>query len=113
MAQVHVERSTEIVKIGGKEYYMHHVKQGETLYGISQVYFVTVEEIEALNPEVKRGLRAGDVIGVPMRLEPPKPAEPKHVVPKPVEPQPAESETVVQPVQQPSAPPKPNATPQS
>lgn len=111
MAQVHVERSTEIVKIGGKEYYMHHVKQGETLYGISQVYFVTVEEIEALNPEVKKGLRAGDVIGIPMRLEASKPAEPQHVVPKPVDPQPAESETVVQPVQQPSAPTKPNATP--
>ena len=37
-AQVPIERSKEITKIGGKEYYMHHVKSGQTLYGISQVY---------------------------------------------------------------------------
>ena len=35
MAQVQVERSTEIVKISGKEYYMHHVKSGETLFSIA------------------------------------------------------------------------------
>ena len=67
-AQVAVERSSEIVKVGGKEYYMHHVKQGQTLYGISQAYQVTVEEIERLNPEVKDGLNAGDVIGIPVVL---------------------------------------------
>ena len=35
-AQDVVERSSEKTKIGGKEYYMHHVKQGQTLYGISK-----------------------------------------------------------------------------
>lgn len=66
-AQVPVERSSEIVKIGGKEYYMHHVKQGQTLYGISHAYQVTIEEIERLNPEVKNGLKADDVIGIPVQ----------------------------------------------
>lgn len=66
MAQVQVERSTEIVKISGKEYYMHHVKSGETLYSISTTYQVSIEEIEQLNPEVKDGLMAGQVIGIPV-----------------------------------------------
>ncbi len=65
-AQVPVERSTEIVTIGAKEYYMHHVKAGETLFSISQAYQVPVEEIERLNPEVKDGLKAGQVIGIPV-----------------------------------------------
>lgn len=65
-AQVKVERSTEIVKISGKEYYMHHVKAGETLFSIAQAYQVTIEEIERLNPEVAEGLKAGQVIGIPV-----------------------------------------------
>lgn len=68
-AQVAVERSSEIVTIGGKEYYMHHVKQGETLYGISKAYQVSVEDIERLNPEVKDGLKAGQVIGIPVVMQ--------------------------------------------
>lgn len=66
-AQEAVERSKNITKIGGKEYYMHQVKQGQTLWGISQVYNVTVEEIEKLNPDVKDGLKAGHVLGIPVR----------------------------------------------
>ena len=66
MAQVQVERSTEIVKISGKEYYMHHVKSGETLFSIAHAYQVQVEEIERLNPEVKDGLKADQVIGIPV-----------------------------------------------
>ena len=67
-AQVQIERSTEIVRVGGKDYYMHHVKSGQTLWGISQVYQVSVEEIERLNPELKEGLKVGYVIGIPVRL---------------------------------------------
>ena len=42
-AQVEVKRSTETTRIGSKEYYMHHVTQGQTLYSISVAYNVTVE----------------------------------------------------------------------
>ena len=65
-AQVVVERSSEIVTIGGVEYYMHHVKQGETLYGISKAYHVSIEEISSKNPEVNDGLQADMVIGIPV-----------------------------------------------
>ncbi len=84
-AQVPSVRSNETTKIGGKEYYMHHVKQGETLWGLSKAYNVSVEEIEALNPEVKKGLKAGHVLGIPVRPEAePQALEPKEESPKPV-----------------------------
>ena len=31
-AQVEVEKSTEIITISGKQFYMHHVKKGQTLF---------------------------------------------------------------------------------
>ena len=73
-AQTQIERSTNIKTIGGKEYYMHYVKWGETLYRISLVYNVSIEEIEALNPDVKNGLKAEHVISIPVRPYP-KPAK--------------------------------------
>ena len=110
--QVAVERSKEITKIGGKEYYMHHVKAGQTLFSIYKVYNVSVEEIELLNPEVKNGLNTGHVLGIPVKpvqeplekpIEEPK-AEPI-VEPKTVEPavvpvvEPIE-ETKVEPIEE-------------
>ena len=82
-------RSSEKAIIGGREYYMHHVKQGQTLYGLSKLYNVSVSEIERLNPEVKDGLKAGHVLGIPVRSDK---ASPKN------EPQPAavESKPVVE-----------------
>ena len=104
-AQVAIERSTNTTKIGGKEYYLHNVKAGQTLYGISQAYNVSIEEIEKLNPEVREnGLKVGHVLGIPVRpVADPKPAveEPKPTVvePEPVitEPEPivAEPEPVI------------------
>ena len=86
-AQEVIERSSKITQIGGKEYYMHHVKQGQTLYSLSKAYNVSIEEIEKLNPEVKNGLKAGLVLGIPVRPvqvqqeEEPQP-EPVNVKPK-------------------------------
>lgn len=66
-AQVVIERSTEIVSISGKQYYMHHVKRGETLYSLSKTYHVTEAEIIRLNPEINElGLQADMVIGIPV-----------------------------------------------
>ena len=115
-AQTPSVRSKNITKIGGKEYYMHHVKSGETLWGLSKVYNVSIEEIETLNPEVKNGLKAGHVLGIPVRplpesqveepvekpvVEVPKP-EPVVVEPEPepviVEPEPVVVEPKPEPV---------------
>lgn len=111
-AQEVVERSKTITKIGGKEYYMHHVKQGQTLWAISQVYNVSVEEIEKLNPDVKDGLKAGHVLGIPVRSpkEPQgEPQEEPEIVPQvpQVEPQekPKEEPKIV-PVDKPKVDPQ-------
>lgn len=77
-AQVVIERSTEIVSISGKQYYMHHVKRGETLYSLSKAYHVTEVEIVKLNPEINElGLQADMVIGIPVVIvDEPQPEKP-------------------------------------
>ncbi len=112
MAQeVVVVRSSQKTQIGGKTYYMHHVKQGQTLYSISKAYNVTVEEIEKLNPEVKNGLKAGLVLGIPVRpvqVQKEEEPQPEIVVVEP-EPEP-EPEPVEEPepvVEEPEPEPEP------
>ena len=80
-AQRKSEISSKIKSINGKEYYIHHVKKGETLYGLSCTYKVSVEEIEDLNPKTKEGLKADDIIHIPVRVR--KKADPKPVVKEP------------------------------
>ena len=109
-AQVAVERSTNIIRIGSKEYYMHQVKQGQTLWAISQAYNVSIEEIEMLNPEVKEGLKVGHVLGIPVRppQEPQEEPEPEPIIepePEPIiEPEP---EPIIEPEPEPIIEPEP------
>ena len=101
-AQEPIQRSKEITKIGGKEYYLHHVKAGQTLFSLAQTYNLTVGEIEMFNPEVKNGLKVGHVLGIPVRpvAEPQAEpvAEPEPVV---VEPEPKSEPVVVKPEPEP------------
>ena len=77
-AQRKSEISSKTKTIDGKEYYIHHVQRGETLYGLSHAYKVSVEEIENLNPKVKDGLKADAVIQIPVRVR--KVVEPQMIV---------------------------------
>ncbi|MBP5573925.1 MAG: LysM peptidoglycan-binding domain-containing protein [Bacteroidales bacterium] len=89
-----VEKQTsQVVTVGGKKFYMHHVKQGETIYGIAKAYEVTEQALRDLNPELSEGLKTGMVIGVPVLAGQPK------VEPKP--------EPKVEPKQEPKVEPKP------
>ncbi len=67
-------RSTRIEKIDGKDYYIHLVKKGQSLYMISKAYDVDINEIIQDNPVVKEGLKAGQKIriAVPLPAKPPK-----------------------------------------
>ncbi|MBL4703039.1 MAG: LysM peptidoglycan-binding domain-containing protein [Flavobacteriales bacterium] len=51
--------------IDGKEYYMHKVKRGNTIYGLHRMYDVPVDEILSLNPEAKDGLDVGQLVKIP------------------------------------------------
>ena len=101
-AQTPFERSKQITKIGGKEYYMHVVKAGQTFEQIEEVYQVTQKEVILYNPEMKDGLKTGYVIGLPVR--PPKAVEPEPVIeePEPVieepEPEPVIEEPEPEPI---------------
>ena len=112
-AQEVIERSSKITQIGGKEYYMHHVKQGQTLYSLSKAYNVTIEEIERLNPEVKNGLKAGLVLGIPVRpvqVLQEEELQPEIVV---VEPEPEPEEEPKHVVEEPESEPKPEEEPEA
>lgn len=61
------EKSGVVEKINGKEYYIHQVKKGESLYGLSKVYGVEMDVILNENPSVKeKGLRIGYNIMIPV-----------------------------------------------
>lgn len=66
MAQRPNTISAEVVSIDGSEYYVHQVREGETLSSLARVYDVAVKEIEEDNPVIARegGLKAGQVIRI-------------------------------------------------
>ena len=58
--------STEVVSIDGSEYYVHQVREGETLSSLARIYDVSIKDIEGDNPIIVRegGLKAGQVIRI-------------------------------------------------
>ncbi|MCX7728565.1 MAG: LysM peptidoglycan-binding domain-containing protein [Bacteroidia bacterium] len=59
-----------IEKINGKDYYIHEVKKGESLYGLSKLYNVSPEVILNENLSVKeKGLKTGQKIIIPCKQE--------------------------------------------
>lgn len=54
------------VEVDGKKYYQHIVEAGNTLWGLQRMYGVKVDEIVAVNPEIKDGLQTGQVVLVPV-----------------------------------------------
>lgn len=63
--EVAVKRSTVIEQFKGKPYYLHFVKQGETLFAISKAYNVEIEEIVADNPGVDKAMKTDQVLRIP------------------------------------------------
>jgi LysM repeat protein len=60
-----VHRSEDKIILEGKVYYIHIVKEKETLYGISRAYNVSQKVIAAENPDVFAGLQVGMVLKIP------------------------------------------------
>lgn len=44
----------------------HKTESGQTLYSISKLYGVSIDELKKLNPELKDGLKAGQVLKIPV-----------------------------------------------
>lgn len=67
-------RSDVRQNIDGKEYYIHTIKKGQTLYMISKAYGIDVNEVIKENPEVKQGIKADAKLRIPIPGQ--KPVEP-------------------------------------
>ena len=66
-------KSETIVYINGAKYYIHTVRTGETLYGLSKTYGVGEQVIVENNPSIARGLKADENIRIPFVAEAPEP----------------------------------------
>lgn len=63
----------QIIEIDGKFFLIHTVARGESLYGISKRYSISLGEIAKYNPDVYYGIKVGDTLRIPTRT--PKKAE--------------------------------------
>lgn len=51
----------------GKEYYIHFVQGGNTIYGLTNLYKVSAEDLVSANPEVVNGLKVGQKLLIPVQ----------------------------------------------
>jgi len=62
---VKIPISTDIQTRNGKQFYVHTVRKGQTLYSIAKAYQVGLDEIYFANPDTKQGIRIGQKIWIP------------------------------------------------
>lgn len=55
------------IEIDGKFFWIHTVARGESLYGISKRYSVSLGEIAKYNPDVYYGIKVGDTLRIPAK----------------------------------------------
>lgn len=60
-------KSSTIQKINGVDYYIHKIEKKQSLYSISKLYNVSVDEIYTINPDTKGGTKAGQEIKIPVK----------------------------------------------
>ncbi len=61
-----ITKSEIIESINGKDYYLHFVKQGQTLFEIAKTYDISVDDLFANNPDARNGIKAGQVLKIPV-----------------------------------------------
>lgn len=66
-------KSTNIQNFDGKSYYIHKVEKGQSLYSITKLYNIGLDELYVVNPELKDGVKAGQEIKIPTGLASGKP----------------------------------------
>ena len=55
-----------IENVDGQDCFVHLVEKGHTLYSLSKLYNVSLEQIEAFNPQIKEGLKLGNTLYIPV-----------------------------------------------
>ncbi len=64
--QAEITKSTEIQSINGKDFYVHIVQKGHTVYSISKVYDIPSEEIFFHNPDARNGISIDQILYLPL-----------------------------------------------
>jgi LysM repeat protein len=65
-------RSSTIQTINGQKYYIHKIEKSQSLYGISRLYNVSLEDLYTANPELRTsGAKADQEIRVPVNTADP------------------------------------------
>ncbi len=59
-------KSTNIQTINGKKYYLHKLDKGQSLYSLTKLYDVKLDDIYTENPEVKEGTKVGQEVKIPI-----------------------------------------------
>lgn len=59
-----VNKSTKTESFNGKSFYIHIVEKGQTLYAISKIYNVSVDEILEYNSEANTGIKKGQILKI-------------------------------------------------
>jgi len=62
-----VKKSTKIEKIKGKEYYIHTVKKGESVWKIAKAYNVSSDDIISANPDANKEIKPGQKLKIPVK----------------------------------------------
>jgi len=58
-------KSNNIQSIDGKKFYIHKIEKGQSLYAVSKLYTVSLDQLYMLNPELKSGVKGGQEIKIP------------------------------------------------
>lgn len=58
-------KSDNIQTINGKKYYLHKLEKGQSLYSLTKLYQIKLDDIYSENPEVNEGTKAGQEIKIP------------------------------------------------
>jgi LysM repeat protein/ABC-type branched-subunit amino acid transport system substrate-binding protein len=58
-------KSQNIQTIEGKSFYIHKIEKGQSLYSISKLYNVSLDDIYIFNPQLTNGIKASQEIKIP------------------------------------------------
>ena len=61
------DKTVKVKEDTSKNYIEHTVSEGETLYNLSMQYSISIDELKKHNPQLKDGLKAGQVLQIPVK----------------------------------------------
>jgi LysM repeat protein len=60
------QKYAPVVVTNGQKFYQHTIIEGNTLFGLQQMYECPVEEILNANPGIERGMNEGQMLQIPI-----------------------------------------------